>query len=140
MMLLYRKRCLHESQMKISWWSFVNPRKDRSSRSQMFFKIGILKNLRNFTGKHMWLQCLFNKVAALMAYNFIWKRLQQRCFPVKFRKFLRTHFSREHLWWLLLEGICEGTNLVKILQSCNFNIFEINHRCFRKMLIKKNNV
>ena len=28
-------------------------RKDRSSRSQMFFKIGALKNLRNFTKKHV---------------------------------------------------------------------------------------
>ena len=26
--------------------------KNRSSRSQMFFKIGVLKNLANFTGKH----------------------------------------------------------------------------------------
>ena len=28
---------------------------------------------------------------------------------------------------------------VKILQSCHFNICGINHRCFRKMPIKKNN-
>ena len=34
----------------------------------------------------------FNKVADLQAYNFIKKRLQQRCFPVKFAKFLRTSF------------------------------------------------
>ena len=45
----------------------------------------------------------------------------------------------EYLRWLLLEGVCEGTSLVRILQSCYFNIFEINHRCFRKMPIKKNN-
>ena len=32
---------------------FVNPRKDRSSGSQIFFKIDVPKNLRNFTGKHM---------------------------------------------------------------------------------------
>ena len=37
------------------------------------------------------------------------------------------------------ERICEGTSLVKILQSCHFNIFEINHRCLRKLPIKKNN-
>ena len=30
-------------------------------------------------------------------------------------------------------------SLVKILQSCYFNIFGINHRCFRKMPTKKNN-
>ena len=49
----------------------------RSSRTQMFFKIGIPKNFTNFTGKH-------------------------RCFPVKFAKFLRTPSFTEHLRWLLL--------------------------------------
>ena len=27
----------------------------------------------------------------------------QRCFPVNFVKFSRTHFFTEHLWWLLLK-------------------------------------
>ena len=31
--------------------------------------------------------------------------------------------------------VCEETILVKILQSC----VGINHRCFRKILVKKNN-
>ena len=39
----------------------------RSSRSAMFFKIGILKNFSNFTGKHL-LESLFNKVAELQAF------------------------------------------------------------------------
>ena len=30
------------------------------------------------------------------------KRLWHRCFPVNFVRFLRTPFSIEHLWWLLL--------------------------------------
>ena len=38
-----------------------------------------------------------------------------------------------------MEGTYEGTSLVKILQSSDFNIFEINHGLFRKMPIKKNN-
>ena len=38
------------------------------------------------------LESLFNKVAGLKAYNFIKKRLQHRCFPVKFAKFLETPF------------------------------------------------
>ena len=33
--------------------TMVNPRKSGSSRLQMFFKIGILKNFANFTGKHV---------------------------------------------------------------------------------------
>ena len=34
--------------------------------------------------------------------NFIKKRLQHKCFPEKFAKFLRTSFFTEHLRWLLL--------------------------------------
>ena len=48
-MLLYRKRCLHER----GRLSFVNPKKGRSSRLKVFFKIGAFKNLQNFTGKHL---------------------------------------------------------------------------------------
>ena len=36
---------------------------------------------------------------------------------MKFRKFLRTPFT-EHLRWLLLERVCKGTSLVKILTPC----------------------
>ena len=92
----------------------------------MFFKKGVLKNFTNFTG--------------LKACNFTKKRLEHRCFPVKIAKFLRTPFFTELLLpWLLLEGVFERTSFVKILQPCHFNIFEINHRCFRKMFIKKYN-
>ena len=47
------------------------------------------------------LESLFNKVAGSKACNFVKKRLQRRCFPVKFLKFLRTSFFSEHLRWLL---------------------------------------
>ena len=47
-------------------------------------------------------ESLFNKVAGLQARNVIKKKLQQRCFPVKFAEYLRTPFFTEHLRWLLL--------------------------------------
>ena len=50
----------------------------------MFFKIGVLKN---------------------KTCNFIKKRLQHRCFSVKFAKILRTYFLTEHLGWLLLNSM-----------------------------------
>ena len=56
--------------------------KYRSSRSQMFFRLG---------------------VQILKVCNFIKKRLQHRRFPVKFVKFLRTPFLAEYLRWLLLK-------------------------------------
>ena len=45
---------------------------------------------------------VFLKISGLQGCSFIKKRLQQRCFPVKFEKFLRKHFFTEHLRWLLL--------------------------------------
>ena len=74
----------------------------RSSRSQIFLKIGVEKKFRRFHRKTPVLESLFNKVAGLQACNFITNRLQHRCFPVKFTKFLRTLFLTEHLWWLFL--------------------------------------
>ena len=79
----------------------------RSSRTQMFFKTGFIRNFAIFTGKHLcWslflikLQAL-HKVAGLTAFNFIstssQKRLQHRCFPVNIAKFLRAVFFIEHL-------------------------------------------
>ena len=59
----------------------------RSSRSQMFFKIGVLKSFANLHRKTPVLESLFKKVADLKVCNFIIKRLQYRCFPVKFVKY-----------------------------------------------------
>ena len=54
----------------------------RTSRSQMLFKIGVLKNYANFPGKH-----LCRSLFLIRACNFVKKSLQHRCFPVKFAKF-----------------------------------------------------
>ena len=70
------------------------------SRSQMFFKIGVLKNFENFTRKHL---CWSLFLIKLQDCNFI-KEAPHRFFPVKFAKSLRTHFSTEHLRWLLLKS------------------------------------
>ena len=60
-------------------------------------------------------------------------------FSYEISQIFKSTFFYRTLWWLLLKGVCQGTSLVKILQSCHSNIFRINHRCFRKMPIKKNN-
>ena len=59
----------------------------------MYFKIGVLKIFES----------LFNNVAGLNACSCIKKWLQHRCFPVVIAKLLRTAFSIENLWWLLLK-------------------------------------
>ena len=45
--------------------------------------------IRKFHKKTPVLESLFNKVLDLQTCKFIKKRLQHRCFPVKFAKFLR---------------------------------------------------
>ena len=68
----------------------------------MFFKISVLRNFASFTGKHVrWRLFLIKRL--LQASNFIKKRLQLKCFPVKFAKLLRRVFFTEHLRWLLLK-------------------------------------
>ena len=56
-------------------------------------KKNVLKNFVNFTEKHLHWSLFFNKVA---------ERLQERCFPVKFMKFLRTPILKNIFQRLLL--------------------------------------
>ena len=56
----------------------------------MYFKVGALKNFVNFTRKRLCWGLFLIKFR--MSWNFIKNRLQHRCFPVKFEKFLKTSF------------------------------------------------
>ena len=51
---------------------------------------------KNIHQKTLVLKSLLNKVAGRKTCNFIKKRLQHRCFPVNFGKFIKTYFE-EHL-------------------------------------------
>ena len=67
----------------------------KSNRSQMFFKIGVLKNFAIFTGKRLrWIT--FNKVAGLEDCNFITKRLQQ-VFSSEYCEIFKNTYFEEHL-------------------------------------------
>ena len=75
---------------------FVHIRKNlsenlRSSRSQMFFKISVLKNF-SMLAKNTCVRVSFNKAGSLKVCNLLKKRFQHRCFPVNIPKFLRTAF------------------------------------------------
>ena len=62
----------------------------------------------------------------LKAATLLKKRLWQRCFPAKFlgKIFYRTYLG--DCFWIKFckcqKEACEGTSLVKFLQSCHFNI------------------
>ena len=63
-----------------------------SCAKKVFWKKAVLINFANFTGKH---QCWS---------LFLIKRLQHRCFSVKFAKLLRTHFLKNICEWVLLDN------------------------------------
>ena len=100
------------------------------SRWQVLFKIHVLKNSAKFIGKHLCWSIFLIKLKKKTDPN-------KGGFPWNFVNLYI--FFTEHLRWLVIEGVCEETSLVKVLQSCYFNMFGINHRCFKKMFIKKNN-
>ena len=85
----------NKSLEKVSF--FAHCRKYRSSHWRCFWKKAVLKNFVNFTGKHLCWSHL-SVTWGSKACNFIKKRLQHRCFPVKFAKLLRT---------LILKNICK---------------------------------
>ena len=58
----------------------------------MYLRIGVLKDLAMFTGKHLCWSLFFNKYEGFKVCNFLKKRLQHRGLPVKFAKFLRAPF------------------------------------------------
>ena len=75
----------------------------RSSRPEVFCEKAVLKKSAKFRGKHLCWSLSFNKVAGLRPATLLKERLQQRCFPGNFAKFLRATFLVEHLRWLLLK-------------------------------------
>ena len=63
---------------------------NRGSPFQMFFKIGAVKNFTNFIGKQLCWSIFLIKLQA-------WRLRDTGVFSVKFAKFLRTIFFRNHL-------------------------------------------
>ena len=70
---------------------------NRSSRLQMFFKLGALKNCANFTGKHLCWSLFLIKFLT----NFI-KDTPTQVFSCEIWKIFQNSFSTEHLLWLFL--------------------------------------
>ena len=78
----------------------------RSSRSQIFFQIGVLKSFAKFIEKHLYHSLSFNKVASFRPATLLKKRLWDSCFPVNFAKIFGTAFVLELFRRLLL---CNST-------------------------------
>ena len=64
----------------------------RSSRSQMFFKIGVLKNFPMLAKKHLCSSLFLIKLGPWGPVFLLKTRFQHRCFPVNIPEFLRAAF------------------------------------------------
>ena len=86
--------------------------------SEVFCRKRSFLKFRKFHWKISVLESIFNKTAGLKACNFIKKRLQHRCFPLKFAKFLRTP---------ILKNICDAcfctVHLVTVVATYKSEIY-----------------
>ena len=64
----------------------------RSSRSQMFFEIGVLKNFPMLAKKHLCSSLFLIKLGPWRSVFLLKTRFQHRCFPVNIPEFLRAAF------------------------------------------------
>ena len=90
--LLSSEASLSSSDSLDSFSNFDKLKPYRSSSLEVFCKKGVLRNFTEFTGKRLCQSLIFNKVAGLRPANLVKKRIQHRCSPVNFAKFLRTLF------------------------------------------------
>ena len=101
----------------------------RSSHRRRSVKKGDLKSFASFTGKYLW----WSVVANIQACNFVTKRLQKRCFPVKFTKFLKTPISKNICKRLLLSFslptilLCNNFIVSIVLTRFNSWLFSFFH-------------
>ena len=77
------------------------------NRSQMFLKIGVLKNFANFTRKHLDWSIFLIKLQAWNPGTLLKEDFDtSKCFPVKFAKFLRALFLKNICEWLFQHRRC----------------------------------
>ena len=110
----------------------------RSSCSQVFFKISVVKNFTIFTEKHLcW--CLF--LIKLQAWRPTTLSKRDSNTGV-FLWILRTAFFIEHLWWLFLDFLQNflKTTVKKIISAVEF-FPEISEKLFLSLscCVSKNN-
>ena len=100
---------------------FLSATSSRSSRSQMFLKIDVLRNFASFTRKHLCWSLFLTKLQA---------------------KFLRTHSFTEHLQWLLLWFLQQNNSIFSVItinlgynQKLSWKYCNYYHRPYIKISI-----
>ena len=103
----------------------------RSNR-EVFHRKRVTENFANFTGKNLRWSLFFNNFANLKTCNVIKKRLQLRCFPVKFAKFLKATCFTEHLLEKKLDLFQKG----KLFLDYMFVLFQKNDNLCHKFRLE----
>ena len=97
----------------------------RSSRSQMIFKIGVIKTFANFTQKHLCWSLILIKLQAF----------KRRCFPLKFAKYLRTPILKNICKRLLLDYANHFRNVGIILYfTINFSFVHVKLKLLNRTM------
>ena len=91
---------------------------ERSSRSRVFFKIGVIKHFAIFTRKHLCWSLFLIKLQIWRAATLL-KRLQHRYFSANIAHFFRTAFFIENLRWLLAR-VGSHKSLVKFQENSDY--------------------
>ena len=86
----------------------------------MFFKIGVLKNLANLTGKYL-CRSLFLKTLQAKSCNIIKKKTPTQVFFCEICEMFQNTFFIEHFWWLLLSGVFFTIKSIKPI-SCQYSL------------------
>ena len=71
----------------------------RSTCSQVFFKISVLKNFATFKGQHLRWESIFKNVAGVQLYE---KKTSAHVFSYEYCQIFKNTYFTEHLRWLVL--------------------------------------
>ena len=122
--------------MNIETWE----RNYRSSRSQIFFKIGVLKNFANFTGKHLCKNLFLTKLQIWRLANLLRKDSNTRssCSHMFFQKGVFKNFENftgKYLCWsLFLIKFQAWRPAISLRRDSNTGVFLWNLRKFQEHL------
>ena len=130
--------------VKLAWKMLVIELTFRSSRSQTFFKIGVLKNFANFTGKHLCWSLLLIKLFSCEFFELFKSIFFYRTPPVAASVLNRSRSTPSikkafrKISENSQENICSDIDVFRcILQS----FYLLPHRCFSvNFILFKNNL
>ena len=105
--------CWRQSHRFLSLTSLKTQVKRQKQPLKLFYEKGVLRNVVNFTGKHLYRSLALIELQA--------KRFKYRCFPVEFTKYLKTEVYQR----LLLKPVVSPGVSFRISYTCGSNWFMV---------------